>query len=529
MFACVRVCVCGCFLVRGKERIEETMKLWSFAITACRHLSSQAAASDKKNLSKYWFFKNKKKGGSGSKTPTKPRIKWTDEQNQVLDAVCNGKSVFITGSAGTGKTFLLEHIIKKLKKIHGRSRVYVTAPTGVAAIALNGQTLHSFAGVGLADVDCEGLLERVLLDRSACYRWRKVKALIIDETSMVDAKLFEGLAYVARTLRENEESVCDNKTWGGIQLIVSGDFFQLPPVLKKKKKGAMVYAFEADCWSTSFDLQIELTKVFRQSDSLLVQLLQGIRKGDNDPDDLKLLEGCCSGFEPDPSAVRLYPRIADVNTVNKEKMESLGEKIYVYKAQDLGEEQWMRQLKSGIAPDELELCVGARVMLIKNINPWRKLVNGATGTVMELYKVSEKEYELRDMCSHGSVLPLVKFDSGLELVVEPETWVVMDGDKVVARRRQVPLILSWALSIHKCQGMTLDKLHTDLSRVFDFGMVYVALSRVRSLGGLHLSGLQPSKIKAHPKVLEFYHGFNGEQHENKKVLSATETDGGNVQ
>ncbi|KAI3457086.1 hypothetical protein Pfo_013749 [Paulownia fortunei] len=506
------------------------MKLLSFAIAACRHFSSQAAAFDKKNWSKYHFFKNKKKyGGSGSKAPTKPRIKWTDEQNQVLDAVCNGKSVFITGSAGTGKTFLLEHIVKKLKKIHGRSRVYVTAPTGVAACALNGQTLHSFAGVGIADVDGESLLDRVLLDSRACYRWRKVKALVIDETSMVDANLFDGLEHVARTLRDKEASVGDKKTWGGIQLIVSGDFFQLPPVLKKKKKGAKVYAFEADCWSASFDIQIELTTVFRQSDSLLVQLLQGIRKGENDPEELKLLEGCCSGYEPDPSAVRLYPRIADVSRVNKEKMESLDQEIYVYKAQDLGDKQWMRQLKSGIAPDELELCVGARVMLIKNINPWRKLVNGATGTVVELCEVSENQYGMHDMCSHGNVLPLVKFDSGLELVVEPEIWVVMDGDKVVARRRQIPLILSWALSIHKCQGMTLDKLHTDLSRVFDFGMVYVALSRVRSLGGLYLSGLDPSKIKAHPKVLEFYHCFNGEQHENKKVLIAnrSEIDGGN--
>ncbi|KAL6553761.1 hypothetical protein OROMI_019434 [Orobanche minor] len=495
------------------------MKLFfSFGLAACRHYSTQAALFDKKKGSKFFFFMNKKKHGGAAKTPRKPKIEWTDEQKQVVDAVCNGQSVFMTGSAGTGKTFLLEHIIKKLRKIHGRSRVYVTAPTGVAACALDGQTLHSFAGVGLGDLDRQSLLDRVLLDRRACHRWKKAKALIIDETSMVDANLFDSLEHVARTLRENETDIHENKIWGGIQLVVSGDFFQLPPIFKKKKKGAKEYAFEADCWNDSFDLQIELTKVFRQSDSLLVQMLQGIRKGVNDPDDLKLLEGCCSGYDPDPEAVRLYPRIADVSKVNKEKLESLNEEIYVYKAQDLGNEQWMRQLKSGIAPDELELCLGARVMLIKNINPWRKLVNGATGTVVELCKVSEDQYELGDMCSHGCVLPLVKFDFGLELVVNPETWVVMDGDKVVARRKQIPLILSWALSIHKCQGMTLDKLHTDLSRVFDFGMVYVALSRVRSLGGLYLSGLEPSKIKAHPKVLEYYSDFNSELNEKKKVL-----------
>ncbi|KAK4438918.1 ATP-dependent DNA helicase pfh1 [Sesamum alatum] len=507
------------------------MKLLSFTIAAYRQFSSQPAAFEKKNWGKNYFFKNKKKyDGSGTKIPKQPRIKWTDEQKQALDAVSSGKSVFITGSAGTGKTFLLEHVIKKLKRIHGKSKVYVTAPTGVAACALNGQTLHSFAGIGIADGDCGSLVDMVLDDRHARYRWRKVKALVIDEISMVDANLFEGLAHIARTLRDEEASMHENKSWGGIQMIVSGDFFQLPPVLKKrKKKGAKIYAFEAECWSATFDLQIELTTVFRQSDSLLVQLLQGIRKGENDSDDLKLLEGCCSGYEPDPSAVRLFPMLTDVNMVNKEKLESLNEEIYVYKAQDLGEEKWMKQLKKGIAPDELELCVGARVMLIKNINPWRKLVNGATGTVVELCKVSKEQYEMDDMCSHGGVLPLVKFDSGLELVVEPEIWVVMEGDKVVARRRQIPLMLAWALSIHKCQGMTLDKLHTDLSRVFDFGMVYVALSRVRSLGGLYLAGLDPSKIKAHPKVLEFYHSFNGGQHENEEVFisSGSDTDDGN--
>ncbi|GER47360.1 ATP-dependent DNA helicase PIF1 [Striga asiatica] len=497
--------------------------IFSFTVAAYRHFSTQSAFFQKKP-SKFPFFKSKKKHG-GPKPLPKPKIKWTDEQQRVVDAVCAGHSVFITGSAGTGKTFLLEHVIKKLRKIHGRSKVYVTAPTGVAACALKGQTLHSFAGVGLGELDCHSLLERVLLDKGACYRWRKVKALIIDETSMVDPNLFDSLEHMARAIRSADDPDVEDQIWGGIQLIVSGDFFQLPPVSKKKKKGAKEYAFEADCWSSSFDLQIELTKVFRQSDSLLIQLLQGIRKGETNLDDLKLLEGCCSGYEPDPEAVRLYPRIADVSKVNKEKLEKLGKEVYVYRAQDVGEEKWMRQLRSGIAPDELELCVGARVMLVKNVNPWKKLVNGATGTVLELCRVSEKEYKLGEMCEQGCVLPLVKFDSGLELVVEPEMWVVMEGDKVVATRRQIPLILSWALSIHKCQGMTLDKLHTDLSRVFDFGMVYVALSRVRSLGGLYLSGLDPSKIKAHPKVLDFYNGFVSRQVESESENEESD-DGG---
>ncbi|KZV39494.1 hypothetical protein F511_28158 [Dorcoceras hygrometricum] len=491
------------------------MKLLSFAVAACRYFSTEAAPASKQSHGKHWFFNNKKRfGKNASKAPKRPRIKWTDEQKMALDAVCGGLSVFITGSAGTGKTFLLQHIIKKLKKLHGRSKVYVTAPTGVAACALYGQTLHSFAGVGLGESDRSSLLERVLSDRTACYRWKKVKVLIIDEVSMVDAVLFEKLEYVARSIRV-EAGVGDNQSWGGLQLIVCGDFFQIPPVLKKKKKGAKEFAFEAHCWDSSFDLQMELTTIFRQSDALLIKLLQGMRKGEIDDDDLKILEGCCSGYEPHPSAVRIFPRNEDVEKVNKMKMESLDQEIYVYKAEDSGETKWIRQLKSGIAPDELKMCVGARVMLTKNINTFRKLVNGSTGTLKAFVPVSEKEYQLSDnMCSHGSLLPLVVMDSGTELLVEPETWVVLDGDKTVAYARQIPLILSWALSIHKCQGMTLENLDTNLSRVFDFGMVYVALSRVKSLGGLHLSGLNPAKIKAHPKVLQFYQKFSGKQDKN---------------
>lgn len=142
-------------------------------------------------------------------------------------------------------------------------------------------------------------------------------------------------------------------------------------------------------------------------------------------------------------------------------------------------------------------------------------MNGATGTVLRMCRDWGDDV-VCDMCSHGNVLPLVKFDSGFEMIVEPETWEVREGERVVARREQIPLILSWALSIHKCQGMSLDKLHTDLSRVFGYGMVYVALSRVRSLAGLQLSGLEPSKIMAHTKVLEFYRSFSGEQHESRE-------------
>lgn len=429
-------------------------------------------------------------------------VKWTDQQRQIITAVSEGKSVFITGSAGTGKTFLLEHIIKVLRKRYRRSKVFVTAATGVAACAISGQTLHSFAGIGYPVADREKMMNRVLSVRRACKRWENVEALVIDESSMVDAEMFENLEYIARFIRGVD------KVWGGIQLVVSGDFLQLPPVTNQRNCSGKIFAFEADCWNSSFDLQVELASVFRQSDPQLIKLLQGMRRGKNDPLDMAYLERCCSRTEPDDSVVKLYPRIEDVNKVNAERMKALNNEVIVYRAVDSGSDPSKKQLEQGIAPNHISLCKNARVMLTKNLDTRHRLVNGATGTIVGFHE--QEDMDVTDICEDG-LLPLVKFDSGTTVLIEPEIWDVKEGDSVIASRKQLPLILAWSLSIHKCQGMTLDRLHTDLSRAFGYGMVYVALSRVRNFEGLHLSGFDPSKIKAHPKVLDFYENFAREQ------------------
>lgn len=468
------------------------MKFFTSAIAVYRTFSTKSSR------------KTTKFSQSGYKSSTKhrkfipksrePIIKWTHEQEHVLAHVAKGHSVFVTGSAGTGKTVLLKHIIKILKKAHGRSRVFVTASTGVAACALDGQTLHSFAGIGFPNVDRGTLLDRVVMNGRACKRWKNAKTLVIDEISMIDANLFENLEYIARQIRES------NEVWAGIQLIVCGDFFQLPPVADKWKRSGNKFAFEADCWKASFGIQVELTRVFRQSDARLIKLLQGIRKGETDAEDLKLLESCFMN-KPDSLAVRLYPLNEDVKKVNEERMEILGEKVFIYEAADGGMDYQKKRLKQGIVPEQLVLCKDARVMLIKNLKTWHRLCNGATGTVTRFVKVEDKD--VSNLCP-DNLLPVVKFDFGLEIVIEPQTFDILEEESVVAWRCQIPLMLAWAVSIHKCQGMTLDHVYTDLSRAFGFGMVYVALSRVRNLEGLHLSGLSPSKIKAHPKVLHFY-------------------------
>ncbi|KAJ1441400.1 P-loop containing nucleoside triphosphate hydrolase [Sesbania bispinosa] len=407
------------------------------------------------------------------------RIVWREEQKRVLHAISQGKSVFITGSAGTGKTLLVGEVIKVLNSLYSPSGVSVTASTRIAACALKGQTLHSFAGIGIfTDNDPQHLLERVLSNNGACKRWRKVKALVIDEISMISAKLFDNLDYVARGVRGV------NETWGGIQLVVSGDFFQLPPVTEKKSQ-RVKYAFEADCWNNSFDLQVELKRVFRQADSGLTRLLEGIRRGESDPQDLEFLEHFCSKTEYDPSVVQIIPLNKDVERVNEERVKSLQKDVVVvYRAVDM------------------------------NLDTEHGLVNGATGIVVGF---SSSFVKVEDL---DKVLPVVKFDEGQFMVIKPETWHVMDGDEIVAWRKQIPLILAWAMSIHKCQGMTLDRLHTDLSRAFGCGMVYVALSRVRSLEGLHLSAFNRSKIKVDHKVSRFYRSLAFEQSKEVMVVDS---------
>ncbi|KNA07259.1 hypothetical protein SOVF_173520 [Spinacia oleracea] len=424
-------------------------------------------------------------------------MQWTDQQLQVFEAIERRQSVFVTGSAGTGKTMLVQELIKLLRKIYGKRNVSVTAPTGVVACALGGQTLHSFAGVGLAEADAETLLSRVLDNRTVIKRWKTIKALVIDEISMVEGELFDKLEYIARTIREIDEP------WGGIQLVVSGDFLQLPPVnVGKSSDNRKEFAFEADSWDSSFQLEVGLKTVFRQSDPELIKLLQGIRTGELDAEGLELLQQRRCFEEPDETVVRLFPRIADVNRVNDMRLKGLGEETIVYEAFDKGDKPWIDQLNRGMAPTKLQLCVGARVMLLQNLNVKGRLVNGATGTIIGFKKSCKSD--IAKICEH-KLLPIVKFDSGCDKEIGTHTWSVMVGDRARATRLQLPLMLAWAMSIHKSQGVTLDRLHTNLSQAFGYGMIYVALSRLRSLDGLSFSSaLNPSKIMAHPKVLEYY-------------------------
>ncbi|GLJ34342.1 hypothetical protein SUGI_0690540 [Cryptomeria japonica] len=395
-------------------------------------------------------------------------ISLSKQQVRVLRAIVKGQSVFVTGSAGT-------------------------ASTGIAACHLGGMTLHSFVGAIPGDTSKIELLARIKRSRNTVKRWKKAKALIIDEISMIDGEFFDHLNYVANELRDPVVGAT-KRVWGGLQLVVTGDFFQLPPV--RPPNPNKYFAFQADCWDECFDKQIELKHVFRQSERDLIDMLQEIRKGLQNPLTLAKLNHCHGPpVAEDGSVVRLYPRNEDVRRENEEKLKLLGQSIVTFTALDTGKEQAKKLLQSGICPDQIGLCLGAQVMLIKNIETEKKLVNGATGEIVDFV---EDGYP-KEISATG-LWPKVKFQCGQERIIGPEVWSIMEGDKEVAARTQVPLILAWALSVHKCQGMTLDRVETDLRRAFDYGMVYVALSRVKSLDGLRLIGFNPSKIKAHPKI-----------------------------
>lgn len=446
-----------------------------------------------------------------SQCPDGP-LKFSMQQIEVLHAVAAGKSVFMTGSAGTGKSYLLGFVIRTLRRWLGKESVYVTASTGLAACALGGTTLHSFSGIGLGTDSREQLAGKVLGKKESRQRWRNVQALIIDEISMIDGDLFDKLDYVARIVRHDE------RCFGGIQLIVTGDFFQLPPVGPPNPR--KYFAFEADCWDRCFDLQIELKHVFRQSDGRFVSMLNEIRKGVHTPQTIENLRTCCRVLADDNLGIaptRLYPLKVDVKEENTNEMKALARESVCFIAHDTVSNPHHRYVLDHMrAEKELHLCVGAQVMLIKNLDTSAGLVNGSRGVVVGFssnFNFPDKDNyigKVAGLISPTYKWPVVRFAcDGRTRTIGAEQEKVEDGGVEVARRIQVPLILAWALSVHKCQGMTLDRVETDLSKAFDYGMVYVALSRVKGLEGLRLTGFDPGRIKVNPKVALFYDKLTG--------------------
>lgn len=418
---------------------------------------------------------------------TEENVKLCQEQMDVLQACVAGKSVFFTGSAGTGKSFLLKKIISALPP----DGTVATASTGVAACLIGGVTLHAFAGIGSGESGLNRCLELASRAVSAS-NWRKCKRLIIDEISMVDGLFFEKIEAIARHIRRND------RPFGGIQLILCGDFLQLPPVIKREDSknpqgNSQRFCFQSSAWEKCIERVYELKEVHRQSDSEFVRILNHLRIGHVDDEITKrLMSTSKQKIEGNGIlATQLCSHTNDANSINESKLENLeGEKV-LFKAED-SDATMSKQLDGLVqAPSQLYLKINAQVMLLKNINIAAGLVNGARGVVIRI--------------DRG--VPTVRFKNNQEYVCKHEKWMIKTATGGNVTRRQVPLKLAWAFSIHKSQGLTLDCVEMSLSKVFEAGQAYVALSRAKSLDSVRILDFDAKQVWANPQVLQFYKLF----------------------
>jgi len=404
-------------------------------------------------------------------------------QATALKILKAGQNVFLTGSAGAGKTYLLNQYIAYLRE-HGIS-VAVTASTGIAATHIGGQTIHSWSGMGIKDVIEPRDLEKLAKKKPVRERLEKVQVLIIDEISMLSGHNLACVDYILKHFKRS------NEPFGGIQVIFTGDFFQLPPVSKERLPSHLRLAFMHPVWVEA-GLQIcYLTEQFRAVDNDLINVLNEIRTGDitDSSQDLlyEKLEQCAE-TPPEESITKLYTHNADVDMVNYEALEKLEADKEFYYATTTGDKQLLANMrKSILAPDDLCLKLGASVMFVKN-NFEMGYMNGTLGTVTGFSKDG---------------WPLVTTFDDEEIEAKPSEWsVVNEFNQPLASYAQVPLRLAWAITVHKSQGMTLDTAAMDLSKTFEPGQGYVALSRVKSWSGLKLMGCCSNALVVDPLVLK---------------------------
>jgi len=433
------------------------------------------------------------------------------EQQLAFDKYVQGNNIFITGPGGTGKSALIKmiykHAISKFKTIQ------VTALTGCAAILLNckAKTLHSWAGIGLGSGTIEQLVTKIKKKKFAKDLWKQTDILVVDEVSMLSLKLFDVLNEIGKKIRGNQ------KPFGGIQIIFSGDFFQLPPVGEKEEPDTQRFCFESDDWNSVFhrNCQIQLVKIFRQTDEIYCTILNQIREGKikRKSNDLLLQY---VGRKLDTKLIaeptKLYPTRTKVENINNLKMSSLlGEekefklkysnnleittKVDRIRRNDFTDKDIEFELEflasNLICEREMKIKIGAQVMCIINIQNDNiiEICNGSQGIVIGYCPVTS--------------CPIVKFNNGIERVMMPHIW---ESDKIPGIGvSQIPLILAWALTIHKSQGASLDAAEIDVgSGIFECGQTYVALSRVKTLEGLYLTSFDVTKIRINKKVKDFY-------------------------
>lgn len=390
-----------------------------------------------------------------------------------------GHNAFITGAAGSGKTHLLNEYIRYLREHN--AQIGITASTGIAATHMGGTTIHAWSGLGIRDTltayDLEALEDKPYLWK----RFENVHVLIIDEISMLHHFRLDLVDKIARSFKRTD------KPFGGMQTILCGDFFQLPPVSRASEKPAQ-FCYHADVWN-ELDLKIcYLEEQHRQEDGVYLDILNAIRNNAVSPETTRIL---ATRKDQKPESIgeptKLYTHNVDVDTENMRELEKIPGETFEYAMTSRGRENLVAILKkSCLATEKLSLKKGARVMFIKN-NFEEKYANGTLGIVEECTSLGIK----------------VRLPNKRIIEAKPASWKIEEDGKVKAEIIQYPLRLAWAITVHKSQGMSLDSALVDLSQSFEKGMGYVALSRVRTLGGLSLKGINTNALEVNPEVILF--------------------------
>lgn len=420
------------------------------------------------------------------------------QQSTALDILKTGHNVFLTGSAGSGKTYTLNQYIHYLRA--RRIAVAVTASTGIAATHMNGTTIHSWSGIGIKDELTERDLKNISGRRYLTDRMKETAVLIIDEISMLHAKQLDMVNKVLKHVRNSEAA------FGGIQVVVAGDFFQLPPVGARGESNREKFAFMSAAWLAADFHICYLTEQHRQDDTQsgdtlnLDAILNQIREQSVTFDAIHALEAT-HAHDVDVNRTRLYTHNLNVNKINERELDALSSKPVVFNATDFGDSKLVETLKKNVrTSDELTLKIGAKVMFIKNNNELA-VSNGTMGEIVafESLKSNGKVDDKDKKDEAEQKLPVVKLNDGRRVRAEPEEWMIEDENgEVLASYSQVPLCLAWAITIHKSQGMTLDAAEIDLSKTFELGQGYVALSRLKSLEGLQLLGMNDMSLQLDP-------------------------------
>lgn len=393
-------------------------------------------------------------------------------QATALNILKTGVNIFLTGEPGSGKTHVINQYISYLRD-HGVEPA-ITASTGIAATHIGGMTVHSFCGIGVKNELTPYDLEELSQRESLVKRAKRAEVLIIEEVSMLDARVIDMIDRAMRVLRK------DRRPFGGVQVIFVGDFYQLPPVGRES-----IFAFQSRAWQEAKPVTCYLHEQFRQEDEVFLEILTSIRRQEIGYKHHQLLSTRKVTNVETITATKLYSHNEDVDVINAEELNKLSTRKKVFDMETRGSKGLVEQLKRGcLSPEKLELKEGAVVMFTKN-NFERGYVNGTTGTIVDFTRAG---------------WPLVKTNKGMKIEVEPHDWSIEDDGRVKATITQIPLRLAWAITVHKSQGMSLDTAIIDLRKAFEYGQGYVALSRVRTLEGLYLLGVNERAFEVHPSI-----------------------------